>query len=413
MPLQGSTNRANANLAVAHGRQGAVQPVQLDPHESSAGDLEAILGRLMERLHLAVVFGGNRAEPGAVLNQTFNTRAWKSYEAVAQDIVDALRRLGFRHVSMLPDDMRLVDGLQREGAQMAWLNTAGVQGHNPSCHAPAMLEMLGIPYIGHDPLAVTILDNKHIFKRALIGYGLPTAPFMTWHMARGRFDPVLNSRFQDRFREYSGLYVVKPAIGRASMHVQVVDNSADLPDAIAQVHAASHGLVLIETYLEGAEYVVAASGPVTASQGRLRRRPAPFVFGAQERVLAPDERIFTSMDTSPITRSRIRRIDPRHDAIEYSRLHRLAETVYRDFDLVSLIRLDVRADKDGRIHVLEANPKPDLKRPSETVTSLVCEGLADYGMSYEDLILTLFADRIDTLLQRQRAGLGHIEGLLA
>jgi D-alanine-D-alanine ligase len=405
-------NPAEFTTDPAQDPRGAQEPVVIETPGLRGIDLETMLGRLMERLRVAVIFGGNRAASGAVLNQTFNTRAWKSYEAVAQDIADALRRIGFRHVSMLPDDMNLVPGIAGQGVHMAWLNTAGVQGHNPSCHAPSMLEMLGIPYVGHDPLAVTTLDNKHLFKRALAGYGLPTAPFLTWHMGRGAFNPRINSRFRAIFDGFAGPYVVKPAIGRASLHVHVIDDEADLPEAVASIHAITHGPVLIEAYLEGAEYVVAVCGPVTAAKGRITRLAAPFVFGAQERVLGADERVFTSMDTAPITRARIRRLDPRADSIECLRLHRLAEAVYRDFDLASLIRLDVRADQEGRIFVLEANPKPDLKRPSETVTSLVCEGLADYGMTYEDLILSLFADRIDTLFNRQRVGLEHIERLL-
>ena len=390
-----------------------VRHTRTDDAIPSPGALEAMVDRLMATLRLAVVFAGNRAEPGAVLHQTFNTRAWKSYEAVAQDIADALRRLGFRHVTMLPDDMRLADSLARAGTHMAWLNTAGVQGHNPACHTPAMLEMLGIPYVGHDPLTVTMLDNKHVFKRVLAGLGVPTAPFMTWHMARGRFDPEINSRFRNLFEGFSGSYVVKPAIGRASLHVHVIDDVTDLSEAVASVYAAAQAPVLIEAYLDGAEYVVAVSGPVTASNGSLCRRSSPFVFGAQERLLGPYERVFTSMDNMPITKSRIRVLDHWHDAIERTLLHGLAETVYRDLDLTSIIRLDVRADSNGCIHVLEANPKPDLKRPSETVTSLVCEGLGEHGMNYEDLILTLFADRVDSLFQRQRAGLMHIESLLS
>ena len=61
----------------------------------------------------------------------------------------------------------------------------GVQGYNSTSHAPAMLEMLGMPYVGHDPLNATTLDNKHAFKREAVCAGLPTAPFMTWHMSRG------------------------------------------------------------------------------------------------------------------------------------------------------------------------------------------------------------------------------------
>ena len=86
---------------------------------------------------------------------------------VARDIAGALDRLGVARVLVLPDDMRLADRLRREGVHLAWLNTGGVQGYNPVSHTPAMLEMLGVPYVGQSSLTASILDNKHVFKRVL------------------------------------------------------------------------------------------------------------------------------------------------------------------------------------------------------------------------------------------------------
>ena len=119
-----------------------------------------------------------------LFRSTYNARPWKSYQAVATDIAEALGRLGFRHVALLPDDIRLLDRLRAEQTHFAWLNTGGVQGYNPMAHAASILELAGIPYVGHDPLTVGTLDNKHAFKRDLACLGLPTAPFITWHMSR-------------------------------------------------------------------------------------------------------------------------------------------------------------------------------------------------------------------------------------
>jgi D-alanine-D-alanine ligase len=80
--------------------------------------------------------------------------------------------------------------------------------------------------------------------------------------------------------------------------------------------------------------------------------------------------------------------------------------------LNSLVRIDVRSDANGELYVLEANPKPDLKRPTENVTSLVALGLAEYGMSYNDLIFSLLADRLDYLLTQHIGIIPHIAALL-
>ena len=182
-------------------------------------ELQRQIQRLSERMKIAVIYGGDKSAEGAVIHRTSNPRAWKSYQSVAEDIAAALVRLGFRQTILVPDDMRLGERLQKERVDLGWLNTGGVQGYNPVAHAPAMLEMLGVPYIGHNPLMAGTLDNKHIFKQELLYIGVSTAPFVTWHPARGPFRPHVNSRFLEAFRNHWGPYIVKPVSGLASLHV--------------------------------------------------------------------------------------------------------------------------------------------------------------------------------------------------
>jgi len=374
-------------------------------------DLQTIIEKLMSRLRLAVIFGGNKTAPGSVIYPAQNTRSWKSYEPVAEDIAASLRRIGFRHVELMPEDMRLAERLAGSGIHMAWLNTGGVQGYNSAAHAPATLEMLGIPYVGHDPLAASTLDNKHAFKREAVCAGLPTAPFSTWHMARGPFLPTQNSRFGQAFGHYAGPFIVKPVSGRASLHVHVVSDRKALPDAVAEVYRETGNLVLIEKYLSGREFCISVAGPITARDGVLSRGKAPFSFGALERVFDEDELIFTSMDVKPITANRFKSIDPLEPQLSTS-IHKIAREVFLEFHLGTLVRLDLRADRNGQLYILEANPKPDLKYPSDGVTSLVSAGLSQINLSYDDLILSLFSDRVDVLLSHRRGLIPHIIDLL-
>jgi D-alanine-D-alanine ligase len=376
-------------------------------------DLQAQVESLMPRLRLAVVFGGDKLGSGSVIYRSGNSRSWKSYEAVAQDIAASLRRIGFRHVELMPDDMHLGDRMRRSGIHMAWLNTGGVQGYNSTAHAPAMLEMFGVPYVGHDPLTVSLLDNKHAFKREAVGAGLPTAPFSTWNMVRGPFRPDVNSRFRAAFGDYAGPFIVKPVSGRASLHVHVADHKEALPGLVDEIYKTTGNVVLIEKYLSGREYCIAVAGPVTARGRRLARSAEPFSFAALERVLSADEKIFTSMDVRPITADRFRPVDGSRQRDLLDRLHRIARDTFIVFDLGCLVRLDLRTDTAGELYILEANPKPDLKAPSQGVTSLISGGLAEIGMDYDDLILSLIADRLDFLFAHRRASAQHILDLLS
>ncbi|MCW5729324.1 MAG: D-alanyl-alanine synthetase [Alphaproteobacteria bacterium] len=371
------------------------------------------IAQTIARLRIAVVHGGDRAEAGAVLHAGRLTRSWKSYAAVAEDLAGALRRIGVRAALTLPEDMRLPERLRREHIDLVWLNTGGLQGLSPVCHAPALLEMLGMPYVGHNPLNAALLDNKHAFKRELVALGYPTAEFMVWNPDRGRFLPAMNSRFRATFRDYHGPFVVKPVTGRASLNIHTAETTEDLGATVDQVAASCRNLVLIERFLPGREFCIAVMGPVVAREGELFWSRTPFVLSPTERLLDPGEAIFASMDHRAITPDRVRLLDAAlpQDALLRRRLCRLARHVYLDFNLETIVRIDLRADEQGKLHILEANPKPDLKVPDGNSTNLVALGLDEQGMSYDDLILSILASRLHELLAMRPDAAGRLPAL--
>ena len=382
-------------------RRGEGQP-HLSPSE---------LAKLKRHLRLAVIYNGDRGGPEAVIHPTHNPRSDKSYRPVAEDIAQALRNCGFAHVELLADDLSLAHKLRAHEVHFAWLNTAGVQGYDAVAHTPGLLELAGIPYVGHRPLLAVTLDNKHVFKRELAALGLPTAPFHVLDAARGGGNLKDNKRFSAVFGAYDGPFVVKPVSGRGSVGVHFVPDRASLTATVRTVYETTLNQVLVEPYLPGREFCVSVCGGTIARGGELTRQEGAFAFSALERRLEADERIFTSMDIRPITRDRTRLITPADGAL-HTQLMSIARSVYRDFNLRTLVRLDLREDAAGRLHILEANPKPDLKRPDGQKLSLVCAGLQDEGMSYEDLILSLLADRLDFYLRHRPAAVKHIAGLL-
>jgi D-alanine-D-alanine ligase len=375
-------------------------------------ELNGQVATLLSQMNIAVIYGGDKSATGAVIHQTSNPRSWKSYRNVAEDIAGALQRLGCPNVQLLADDMSLGDELRRHQIHFAWLNTGGVQGYSPMSHTAAMLEMFGIPYVGHDPLAAGMLDNKIAFKRELMALGIRTAPFVAWHPSRGRFDPHTNAAFNRVFPSYDGPFVVKPVSGRASLHVHYVQDCRALADTVAKVFWATKGQVLIEKFLPGAEYCVAVSGPIVAQNRQLAHRGEPFAFSFVERVLDEGEVIFTSMDIRPITMQRLRVLEPQNDADLIAGLREVARSVYVELELESIIRLDVRKGTDDQLYVIEANPKPDLKKPTPGGTSIACAGLPACGMDFDDLILSLFADRVDILFSQRRGCTTHLSSLI-
>lgn len=400
--MTASAARSNAQL------QGA----KLPRRSGRADDLSAQIEKIFRRLRLAVIYGGNKANKGAVIEATGNPRAWKSYETVARDIAASMGRSGCRFIELFPDDMRLGDSLRAQDTHLAWINSGGVQGQCSVSHAPAMMELFGIPYIGHDPMMAGILDSKHVFKRQLRSACIATAKFSIVLPEPGGYRPEEDPVFVAAFPDYDGPFIVKPVSGRASLNVHYVESRGELGRVVDEVYASTRNFVLVEQYLAGAEFCVAVAGPIIARGGKLERLDQPFVFSPLERVLDPDEKIFTSMDVRPISAARARLLDRPQDRPVRRQLEKLALSVYRQLGIETLIRLDVRADHAGKLHVLEANPKPDLKAPETNTTSLVSMGLHEFGMSYDDLILSIFADRMDMLLSERRGSADRLLRLI-
>ncbi|WP_063899449.1 hypothetical protein [Burkholderia ubonensis] len=362
--------------------------------------IEANFDKLREQLRIAVIFGGDRRKEGAVINATHNPRSDKSYEYVADDILQALKNAGFKHVIKLPEDMNLASELVRHDIDMCWLNSGGTQGTASVTHAPAMLELLGVPYVGHNPLNAGILDSKHIFKSLLVTMGIDTAKFLVFDPSV-ESDMVMQKRIDEAFGDDSGSFIVKPVSGRASQHVHHVSRRHELLGVIHDIKRATHGQVILEKYLSGREYTMASIGPVIYRKGRLVDHQSPFVFSGVERVLERDEKIFTSMDVKKISNDRLMLLNPTFDPEAWGKMAVATKRIFSELNLSAGIRVDFRADEDGNIHVLEANPKPDLKRPTESQTSFICAGLPQFDMTYEDLILSMLLNRIHGLVTYQ------------
>ena len=381
----------------------ATQPLL---RQSRANELQAQIAKMLRRLRVAVIYAGSKETAGAVLYPAGNARSWKSYEAVARDIAASLKRLGANEVVVIPEDMNLGQHLRDARSHLAWLNSGGVQGFSSIAHGPAMLEMLGVPYVGHDPMAAAMMDAKHVFKRQLASAGFATPPFIVWHPAFSPPEPRADHAFSDAFAPGARGFVVKPVSGRASLNVHFVQHANEIRRRAEEVFEITGNHVLIEKFMPGREFCVAVAGPIVSRGRQLERLPAPFAFAVLERNLEPDEPIFTSMDVKPITSARARPLAAAAEPMLYDQLTRLARSIFLRMGLEGLVRLDVRQDERGQLQVLEANPKPDLKAPAEGVTSLICLGLEAERMDYDDLIFSLLAHRVDTLFAQQR-GVAH------
>lgn len=362
---------------------------------------------IRKNLKIAVIHGGDKSKPGSFIYENHNPRSSKTYESVAHDIANALKESGFSHVSVLPEDIDLPHKLRDQKIDFVLTNSGGLQGYDPMCHLPSTLEMLGIPYVGHSPMKSGILDNKHLFKYEIDAAGIPTAPFVTIGIDQDIEEPKIQGAFDDIDRRFGYGFIVKPVSGRASVNVEPVFERAQLNQVIDRVRQITANTVMVEPFLNGREFVVAVAGEFVFRDQILHQLGNPLAFSITERLLEDNEPIFTSMDVKPITQDRLVMVE---DNALRRRLSDLGQRIFSQFDLHTLVRVDLRMDHHGNIYVLETNPKPDLMRPHGDKVSLVCHGLAREGMSYTDLIQSLVFNRLCFLKANRPKSVAHCLG---
>lgn len=355
-------------------------------------------------LKIAVVHGGDKAQSDSYLYENLSPRSTKTYEPVAHDIAQALRESGFMHVTVLPEDIDLPQQLKALSIDLVFTNSGGLQGFDSMCHLPSMLEMLGVPYVGHSPMVAGVLDNKHLFKHEIHAAGIPTAPFITVGLEESVNSDMNQSMLDLIDAEFGDGFIVKPVSGRASVHVYPVFDRKDLDSVVKKVQKATNNIVLVEPYLSGREFVVAVAGQLVMKNNELHSLEGPLSFSITERALEEDEVIFTSMDVKPITGDRLLKVTEPKLRRE---LADIGSRIFTQLGLQTLVRVDLRMDKKGKLLVLETNPKPDLKKPEGDKVSLVCHDIQGENMSYHDLIQSLVFNRLAYLQQHRPSTLAH------
>src|SRR5262249_50235738 len=117
---------------------------------------------------------------------------------------------------------------------------------------PAVLEMLGIPYSGSDPLTLAVTLDKDCAKRLAASAGIPVPGGWV-------FPPGDDLEAIRRGPPLPYTAIVKPAWEGSSKGIHgkcVVDGPGELADALAALCAQQRQPILVEEYVAGEEMTV-------------------------------------------------------------------------------------------------------------------------------------------------------------
>jgi len=289
----------------------------------------------------------NRVKSDGVINR-FGQVCPESYgKSTVQKVVEALQAAGHT-VELLRADKSLLAELERfmppdaatgRPTGMVFNMAYGIQGECRYTHAPAMLEMAGVPYTGSSPLGHALALEKVITKILTVAAGVPTP---RWQVMRCPEKKAEALRFP---------LVVKPIHESTSFGLHLVRDQEELAAAVHAVVTKYEQDALVEEFIGGREVAV----------GLLGNNPPeclPLVemdFGGRDlRAMTYDDKYHKRPDEPA-------KICPAPlDEALAGMLREMALATFRACHCKDYARVDIRIDPEGRPLVLEINSMASL-----------------------------------------------------
>ncbi len=271
-------------------------------------------------------------------------------------------------VEIRDPDGSLIEHLNEAPPSVVWPVLHGASGEDGALRA--LLEMLGIPYVGSTADASRIAWNKPVAKSLVERAGVVTPRSIT--LSRDAFRELGAESVLETVTETFGVpLIVKPAQGGSAQGVSWVDSPEDLRKAM--VHAFTYSdVALIEQRILGVEVCV----PIIDTGDGPRAIPAVEIepisghYDFEARYTAGATRFYTP---------------PRLEEGVQKMVSDLALTVFDALGLRDLARVDFIIDSDNTAWFLEASTMPGLTETSSTALALDSAGY-DVGGVYAALV---------------------------
>jgi D-alanine-D-alanine ligase len=283
----------------------------------------------------------------------------------------ALRTLGYT-VHALDVDGDFIDRVLAEQPRFVFVAMHGRGGEDGTLQD--LLETLGVPYTGSDPLASALCMDKMLFKRMLHLHDIPTPAFHSFNETA--FRELGGARtFPKLLEELELPAVVKPVAQGSAIGIKFVTTPAELPSAI--LGAFGYGdRVLVEERILGRELAVTVLDSAGSAEGP---RALPIVelftpesfYSYEAHYTIGQLRMEVPAELSPEVRARV----------EEAALRSYTLMGCRDF-----ARVDLILDEREVPQVLEINTIPGL-----TETGITTAAAEAAGMTFTELVAAIVA----------------------
>jgi D-alanine-D-alanine ligase len=291
---------------------------------------------------------------------------YDSPETVAM-IAAALASMG-HEVIRLGGGMYFLDNIRRESVDIVF-NIAEGRGSYRSREAqvPAVLEMLGIPYTGSDPLTLAVCLDKPLTKKLAAAEGINTPH---WLVISGE-----EELYQAPWEKLAFPVIIKPASEGSSKGIRLTSLAADIRSAETEVRRildAYRQPVMVEEFIDGDEVTVGIVG-----------NSPPRIVGMMR--VVPKRPVAHFVYSVEVKRDYVNLVDyecpPRLSRDTLDVMERFSVAAFKTLGCRDFARIDFRVGRDGTPYFIEINPLPGLGSYSDLV--IMARML---GWKYEALI---------------------------
>jgi D-alanine-D-alanine ligase len=279
----------------------------------------------------------------------------------------------------------IIKRISEEGVDFVFNIAEGSGTRNRESYVPAILEMLGIPYSGSDPLTLGLALDKILAKKIAVSAGIPVPRYR-----------VINkpSDIAGIERELTFPLITKPAWEGSSKGIynsSKVSSVSELERNIAVLSEKYPGEpVIAEEYIAGREITVGVIG-----------NGSPRVLGLMEVVnkVNPGEDFFYSLEVKRDWKNLVDYECPaRLTPVLENNIKKYALRAFSEFGCKDIARIDFRVSGDGKPFLLELNPLPGL---SPEYADLVIMAKKQ-GIAYGEIVLAVLKSALSRFNRETR-----------
>ena len=261
----------------------------------------------------------------------------------------------------------------------------GFRGASREAQIPAILEMLGLPYTGSDPITLGLCLDKSRAKEILSYYRIPNSPFH-----------VLSSINEIAKVQISFPAIVKPlheGSSKGIYNTSVVKSAPELRAEVEKIFTEYGQPALVEKFLTGREFTVALLG----NGSSVKTFPIVEInFDSlpegMNRVYSYEAKWILDQLDNPLD---VHRCPALLEPGLERKIESICSQAFRLLGCRDWCRIDVRLDEHGEPHIIELNPLPGIL-PNPDEHSCFPQAARTAGMSYNQMINAV----LDAALQR-------------